>query len=681
MQNRSGLKFENGTRTLLQPVYDQKTVGGLVSVSMSDKNTGALLFLASGAKVIDKNFDIMPGSIVYTAGNTPLFSFAVPRPGKSSNYYIFYSSGNFIRYCEVDLSLRGGLGEVIYTDRLLSLDIEGYVTAVRHSDGESYWLIAHGSNNNEFRTYLIDKNGINLLPVVSATGGITLSSSPFQGSLTTTNNGGLLVHSYGLSWADNCRVEVFEINKCSGKITFKTSITPVNTKNKVSLTAGAAFSKSGKYLYVSYWYIDTVLNVHAILKFDVYRHKVDAPDMDASRINIAANVYTDYFYDQLALAPDGNIYISSPLNGKYAKGHTHISVIYKPDDETGVTFSAHEFESETDSNQGGGYYFPRFIMDTNDNGGAGTANVTVNCFGEPVEFNVTGASAYDSAFWELGDGNTSRQLNFSYSYNNPGTYTVKYKWYFCGKMSEKAETIEIGPPPVINLPPDTTLCAGVKLPVSAGNSSHTYKWSTNETTPDIVVEKPGLYWVEAKRSDCGNRDSVQIDYHPPIWVELGDRFYLCEEDSQAVKLDAGKGFNEYLWTPTGDTTQWIIVKKAGSYYVLVNDFRGCAGEDGTVVERRCNIYAEIPNSFTPNGDGLNDIFTPYLVNALNYTLTIYNRWGQQVFTTNGQPAGWDGTFKNETAPAGVYFYTLYYSGYSNKLLRKYNRTGSLHLVR
>ena len=69
----------------------------------------------------------------------------------------------------------------------------------------------------------------------------------------------------------------------------------------------------------------------------------------------------------------------------------------------------------------------------------------------------------------------------------------------------------------------------------------------------------------------------------------------------------------------------------------------------------------IPNAFTPNGDGFNDVFRPLLYeDALEEitTFDIYNRWGQKVFEGGGKEIEWDATFKGENVPSGVYIYIM-----------------------
>ena len=106
----------------------------------------------------------------------------------------------------------------------------------------------------------------------------------------------------------------------------------------------------------------------------------------------------------------------------------------------------------------------------------------------------------------------------------------------------------------------------------------------------------------------------------------------------------------------------------------------CSGEvftdEVTVV-----VIPYIPNAFTPNGDGLNDVFRIYgmpVENITQFNMQIYNRWGQIVFTSNDIQTGWDGTMKNDICPEGEYLWVLYYE--DNRKSRTSNH-GTVMLVR
>jgi gliding motility-associated-like protein len=121
------------------------------------------------------------------------------------------------------------------------------------------------------------------------------------------------------------------------------------------------------------------------------------------------------------------------------------------------------------------------------------------------------------------------------------------------------------------------------------------------------------------------------------------------------------------------------VSVPGTYYATVK-IGGCSATDSVVVDNNC--FVNLPNCFTPNGDGVNDYFNPrdYFQKGLkSFVLTVYNRWGQVIFETDATDGrGWDGKFNNTTQPAGVYIYNIdaqFVDG------QKLNKHGNLTIIR
>jgi gliding motility-associated-like protein len=97
---------------------------------------------------------------------------------------------------------------------------------------------------------------------------------------------------------------------------------------------------------------------------------------------------------------------------------------------------------------------------------------------------------------------------------------------------------------------------------------------------------------------------------------------------------------------------------------MVTDTAGCTATDTVVVEPCVTVQVTIPNAFTPNSDGVNDRFrvvssNPELISA--YEIIIYNRWGQQIYTSKDPGNGWDGTMNGNPCTMDVYAYTIIYT--------------------
>jgi len=137
------------------------------------------------------------------------------------------------------------------------------------------------------------------------------------------------------------------------------------------------------------------------------------------------------------------------------------------------------------------------------------------------------------------------------------------------------------------------------------------------------------------------------------------------------------GYSSYLWS-NGDVSNTVSFNTPGIYYLSVTDNNNCAGKDTIVLQKNLNcVPVNIPNAFTPNNDGRNDIFKPIITQEVsNYSFTIFNRYGQQIFVTTKYGTGWDGTFKGVNQPRNAYVYMVSFNN-SNGELMKYNGTVTL----
>jgi gliding motility-associated-like protein len=138
-------------------------------------------------------------------------------------------------------------------------------------------------------------------------------------------------------------------------------------------------------------------------------------------------------------------------------------------------------------------------------------------------------------------------------------------------------------------------------------------------------------------------------------------------------------FSQYSWS-TGETGHSIQVKTAGKYICHVVNQEGCPGTDSIRIDLKdCEALLVFPNAFTPNNDGLNDIFRlKYPGHAADYNLQIFNRWGQKIFETCDTSLGWDGRLDNQLQPEGTYIWIVRYTDGSGK---KQNLQGSVVLIK
>ena len=231
--------------------------------------------------------------------------------------------------------------------------------------------------------------------------------------------------------------------------------------------------------------------------------------------------------------------------------------------------------------------------------------------------------------------------------------------------------------PDIDLGSNINLCPGETALLEVTGIQGDFNWHNGSGGTTFLITQPGVYWVEVTNA-CGiDSDTMEAFYFEPPQIDLGNDTLVCY--GETVLLDATLPTVDYLWqdNSTGPT---YLVTDIGNYAVTVSN---PCGQDSSSINiafeecALCDIY--IPNVFSPNDDGRNDLFTP-LSNCgfENYTFSIFSRWGEQIFVTNDPNEAWNGKFRGEKLPAGVYVYQVSFR--FSRLPQKV-KSGSFTLVR
>ena len=115
-----------------------------------------------------------------------------------------------------------------------------------------------------------------------------------------------------------------------------------------------------------------------------------------------------------------------------------------------------------------------------------------------------------------------------------------------------------------------------------------------------------------------------------------------------------------------------------NYCVTVTSVEGCLSSNcvNITVINESTLY--MPNIFTPNGDGINDVYFTPSQNIVEYNLNIFNRWGQIIFSSTEPLQGWDGRFNGVFVPDGVYVYILKAKGGDDK---HYENAGHITVIK
>ena len=239
-----------------------------------------------------------------------------------------------------------------------------------------------------------------------------------------------------------------------------------------------------------------------------------------------------------------------------------------------------------------------------------------------------------------------------------------------GCLTNKAMTVSAAAPLTLSSTVQNTSCSAVEngsmsISVTGGTSPYNYNWSNGQTASSLNGIGNGYYAVtvtDNKGCSASTGDHVLVSY------ELSVHAATSSANGQ-VQLSAVTNVdhsNAYSWSPanvltcSNCATTTAMPQQSTLFTINVTDANGCKASDTVSVEVN-NAVTEvfIPNAFTPNGDGVNDQFKIFgdLAGVHFIDLAIFDKWGEKVFESNNPNFEWDGIYKGQAAPLGVYVYT------------------------
>lgn len=289
-------------------------------------------------------------------------------------------------------------------------------------------------------------------------------------------------------------------------------------------------------------------------------------------------------------------------------------------------------------------------------------NDTIVCPGTLVT--IDAQNPLNEVLWSTGD--TSHTLTVK----RPGNYVVKVI-NSEGCYSVDSFSLYHSKVPVILTQHKAVVCADSLLTLKANPSLATYVWDNGTTSPELKVTQSGIYRIVVTDNlGCTHRDSATVILKPRPVLYVTDKLETC--DLKDV-LETEIPYAHYLWNYS-DTSASFTPTRYGIVHLQVTDTNFCSSETTILVVNNCPSSVTLPNVFTPNGDGINDVIKPDYVNILTTDLKIYNRWGELVFETTDQAEAWDG----KNAAAGTYFYILRCKGTAQESITD---SGTITLIR
>ncbi len=639
----------------------------------------------------------------------------------TNKYYVFTTDGQSansigfvgpkgkwdgLHYTVVNMNLNGGLGDIDVTylssspgyiagaNKIALIDSTNEkITAVPHANGVDYWVVAQ-RRNKSLISFLVDCNGIHTTPVISSDP--SLAGFAGVGGLRGSYDGKclLICSSGGVS-------QMADFNNSTGSI--NNFVTLINGN-----TYSACFSPNDRIIYFS----DAAGN---IIRFDRFAINIagsvitqnvltvgelyNGPDgrMYFPAGNISGKTTLSVYNSPNNFANPGFVadcvHLSSTaffgLQNIFYPGPPKISLIdtniCKGDS---VTFGIPPIHCATyqwtpalglsNASVSNPTAFPTktttyyLTADVSCYSVINSITITVHsptltisgdssiCPGQTTTLTASGASSYQ---WSPGTGlssttGTSVIINTS----NPISYTLTGSDVF-GCHSIDSVRINIDVKPTANADFDDSICEGQSAPLIASGGI-TYLWSTSETNSAIIVNPFSIatYTLIAYNVSCSDTDKVTIFVHQPPSVNTGSNTIIIAGNS--VKLSAS-GNGTYLWYPSArlscSTCANPIATPAETtiYYLLLTDSFGCINLDSVIitVENPCKGFY-IPNAFSPNNDGQNDLFYIQADCFNKINLIIYNKWGERIFEIKDAADGWNGTYKGEVLDTDVFYYVF-----------------------
>jgi gliding motility-associated-like protein len=318
-------------------------------------------------------------------------------------------------------------------------------------------------------------------------------------------------------------------------------------------------------------------------------------------------------------------------------------------------------------------------------------DITVNCPETPVQLQavVQGGELPYQYLWSnaLGTGATA-QVAPATTQSFAVTVTDR-----CGTDTFDVVTVTVDYDTVrVAIAPDTTICINDTLVLHAlatdGWGGYTYLWNTGGTADTLAVWPTfNTRYSVIVMDGCGitDEDSVGVGVNAP----LADFWWAGSTQVNSFPIpfiDNSFGAVSWSWdfgvpglTSTGQNP-YFTYPEPGEYLVMlaIQDTLGC--RDTTyrtiIVQQEFNLY--IPNAFSPDGDGINEVFRAEGTGVREFTLRVYDRWGELLFETDDMGRSWDGTYNGAPAQPGVYVWQLRVKALIGEA---YDRMGHVTLVR
>lgn len=304
---------------------------------------------------------------------------------------------------------------------------------------------------------------------------------------------------------------------------------------------------------------------------------------------------------------------------------------------------------------------------------------TVICPGHPMTIGTPGANGF-TYVWSpanfLSDSLVAQPVGKP---PLPASYVVTVTSTESGCIDKDTVNITVFQPIEVTVSPDQTICEGQTVNLQAVGAAATYSWSpvqglsrSNIANPIAAPKTTTTYQVVGFDGHQCFTDTgfIKVLVNPKPRVDVGPDVALSTGSTHSFTPTTQYGpIVSWQWSPANDlscttcSTPVVTIKKNMTYYARVTNEFGCVGIDSMNIKTFClNTQVFIPNAFTPDGDGVNDLLMVRGKGIAQVrSFRVFSRWGELVFEkTNflpNDPAfGWDGRIRGTASPSEVYVY-------------------------
>ncbi len=293
-----------------------------------------------------------------------------------------------------------------------------------------------------------------------------------------------------------------------------------------------------------------------------------------------------------------------------------------------------------------------------------------------LDANLSGASGYD---WSTGA--STEQITVT----NSGTYWVFVTYNGQCQVTDTVIVTYRNDKPLDFH--DTAICKGSTLVLDADFGEGIYNWTATPPQRNdqnqsgqstYFVYEPGMYKVVASVANCVWIDSLTVTFDDSLHVSMLKDTTLCNGEDFLLQV---KGNADTLTWQDGTMGNPYHPTQSGIYTVIAANGCGRDTLTATVDFTACGCQLNLPNAFTPNGDGRNDNFRAlHVCDMTDFEMNVYDRYGELIFRSLNADEAWDGTYRGGVkAPGGTYVWMVHYFSAATK--QPVMRKGTVMLIR